>query len=165
MCCSHGVHLDLDHSRRILDEAELIKPHLPKDRHDVDNWFDGDIGEDSDFPSGRRIGTQVIPDPTMLDGTRCIFLRPDNLCALQVTSLALKRDRWDLKPFYCALYPIILLGDTVLLDDDNALYRNGANCQRAETVTVPLYQLFEDELVLAMGQERYDQLCSIAKSA
>jgi hypothetical protein len=163
LCCSHGVYVDLADAGRIVDEAELIKPQLPQPNRDVDNWFDGDVGEDADFPSGYRVGTQVVPDATKMDGTTCVFLRKDNLCGLQAASIAAKRHPWDLKPFYCALYPLILVGDTLQLDDDNSLYRNGATCQRAETTPTPLYIMLRDELVLALGQEGYDQLCSIAR--
>ena len=163
MCCSHGVYVDLAHAGRIVEEAELIKPHLPREYHNVDNWFDGDVAEDADFPSGHRVGTQVVPDPGKLEDTSCVFLRPDNRCALQVASLALGRHPWDLKPYYCALYPLILLGDRLQLDDDNSLYRNGASCQRAEPELVPLYILFKEELVLGLGEEGYQQLCSVAR--
>ena len=163
-CCGHGVHVDLAHASQIVAEADLIKPHLPADRHDVDNWFDGDVDADQDFPSGHRVGTQVMADPHHPAGSRCIFLRPDNHCALQVASIAQKRHPWDLKPFYCALFPLILEGDTVYLDDENAIYALGGTCQRADPVPTPLYRIFKDELVLALGQDGYQHLCSIAQS-
>ncbi len=163
-CCGHGVHVDLAHATRIVEEAEIIKPHLPRDRRDVNNWFDGEIGRDNDFPTGLRTGTQVIEDSTHPAGTRCIFLRPDNLCALQVAGIAAGRHPWDLKPFYCALFPIILLEDTVCLDDDNEIYFLGGTCQRAEKAPTPLYVVFKEELTLALGQEGYEQLCAIAQS-
>ncbi len=163
-CCGHGVYVDLAHADRIVEEAELIKPHLPRDRHDVDNWFDGRVEEDSDFPSGYRVGTQNIPDPGHPSGRRCIFLRSDNFCALQVTSMAQGKHPWDLKPFYCALYPLVLLGDTLQLDDENDLYLLGGTCQRAEGVSTPLYEVFKQEVVLALGQEGYEQLRSLAST-
>ena len=163
-CCGHGVHLDLADASRIMAEADLVKPLLPPDRWDVDNWFDGDVGADPDFPSGYRVGTQVIADPRHPAGTRCIFLRPDNRCALQAASIAQKRHPWDLKPFYCALFPITVEADTVSLDDENAIYALGGTCQRAATIPTPLYRIFKDELVLALGQEGYAELCSIAQS-
>jgi hypothetical protein len=163
LCCSHGVYLDLADAGRIVDEADLIKPHLPVENRDVDNWFDGEVGQDTDFPSGYRVGTQVVPSPGKLDGTVCVFLRPDNRCGLQAAAIAAGRHHWDLKPFYCALYPLILLGDTLQLDDDNPLYRNGASCQRAGAAPVPLYVMLKEELVLALGEEGYLELCSVAR--
>ena len=163
MCCSHGVYMDLADASRIIDEAELVKPNLPEAFRDVNNWFDGGVSEDTDFPSGWRVGTQVKPDRGKLEETSCVFLRPDNRCALQVTAVSLNRHKWDLKPYYCALYPLIRLGDTLQLDDDNPLYRNGASCQRAEQVSVPMYELLQEELVLALGAEGYEHLCAIAR--
>jgi hypothetical protein len=164
-CCGHGVHVDLADATRIVQEADVVKPHLPPDRHDVDNWFDGDVGEDSDYPTGLRVGTQVIEDKGHPAGTRCMFLRPDNLCALQVAAVANGRHPWDMKPFYCALFPIIILGNTVLLDDDNEVYLLGGTCQRAETVSSPLYIVFKDELTLALGEKGYAQLSALAQSS
>ena len=163
LCCSHGVYVDLADAGRIVDEAELIQPHLREENRDVDNWFDGDVGADADFPSGYRVGTQVVPEPTKLDGTTCVFLRSDNRCGLQVASVAAGRHPWDLKPFYCALYPLILIGDRIQLDDDNSLYQNNATCHRTPSVPVPLYLTLKEELTLGLGQEGYDQLCSIAR--
>ena len=164
LCCSHGVYVDLAEAGRIVDEAELIKPHLREENRDVDNWFDGGVGEDADFPSGYRVGTQVVPDASKLDGTTCVFLRSDNRCGLQAASIAAKRHQWDLKPFYCALYPLILIGDTLQLDDDNSLYKNDATCHRTPALPTPLYLTLREELTLALGQEGYEELCSIARS-
>jgi Fe-S-cluster containining protein len=163
LCCSHGVYVDLADASRIVEEAELIKPHLREENRDVDNWFDGGVGEDADFPSGHRVGTQVVPEDGKLDGTTCVFLTRDNRCGLQVASIAARRHKWDLKPFYCALYPLILIGDRIQLDDDNSLYQNNATCHRTPSVPVPLYLTLKEELTLGLGQEGYDQLCFIAR--
>jgi Fe-S-cluster containining protein len=163
-CCGHGVHVDLADASRIAQEADRITPHLPTDRRNVDAWFDGEVSEDEDFPSGHRVGTEVVPDPSHPAGTRCVFLRPDNRCALQATSMAEGHHPWDLKPFYCALYPLVLFEGTLQLDDDNEIYTLGGTCQRAERVPTPLYLVFKEELVLALGQDGYNQLCSIAQT-
>ena len=160
-CCGHGVYVDLAEAGRIVDEAELVKPHLPPDRREVDAWFDGTVEIDTDFPSGYRVGTEVVPDPSHPAGTTCIFLRPDRRCALQVAAIAAGRHPWDLKPFYSAMFPIVRLGNQVQLDDDNEIYRLGGTCARAEPAPTPLYQVFQDELVLALGQDGYDLLCAV----
>ena len=161
-CCSHGVYVDVGDATRIIDEAELIRPHLPADRWDVSTWFEAAISEDSDFPTGYKVGTNVVQLPRFSSGTRCVFLRDDNRCALQRAAIAQGRHPLDLKPFYCALFPIVLLGDTVLLDDENELFSIGGTCQRASREPVALYKLFKDEMVLALGQEGYDGLSALA---
>jgi hypothetical protein len=163
-CCGHGVHVDLADASRIVEAADMIKPHLPPGFDDVNNWFDGEVQTDSDFPTGYRVGTQVVEDLTHPAGTRCVFLRPDSRCALQVAGIANGRHPWDLKPFYCALYPLILLGNELQLDDDNEIYRLGGTCQRAAPKPVPLLDTFREELVLGLGQEGYNQLLAIASA-
>ncbi len=158
-CCGHGVYVDSAHAARIVQEAELVKPYMPADRRDVDGWFDDLVESDTNFPSGYRVGSKVIPDLQHVAHTRCVFLRSDNHCALQVASIAQGRHPWDLKPFFCALYPIVVRGDAVQLDDENDIYALGGTCQRAELVYAPLYELFKDELILALGHEGYGQLC------
>ena len=158
-CCGFGVYVDLAHASRVMEEAELIKPHLPADRQNVDDWFDGGVKEDSDFPTGTKVGTQIIPDATNPAGTRCVFLRPDQRCALQVASVAAGRHPWDLKPFYCCLYPVTLLNDGLELDEENDIYGLGGSCQRPGPA-VALYKLLKEEMVLALGQAGYDQLCA-----
>jgi hypothetical protein len=155
--------VDLAFASRIVDEAEIIKPHLPADRRNVADWFDGVVKDDADFPSGTKVGTQIIPDALNPAGSRCVFLRPDQKCALQVASAAAKRHPWDLKPFYCCLYPVTLLDNGLELDQENEIYSLGGSCQRPGA-PMPLYKLLKEELVLALGQEGYDQLCSAAEN-
>jgi Fe-S-cluster containining protein len=161
-CCGYGVYVDLADANRVMEEAEVIKPHLPPDRRNVADWFDGVVKEDSDFPSGHKVGTQIIPDPMIPTGSRCVFLRPDQKCALQVASVAVKHHPWDLKPFYCCLYPVTLLDNGVELDEENEVYGLGGSCQRPAS-PVPLYKLLKEEMVLALGQEGYDQLCAVVE--
>ncbi|MFH1141576.1 MAG: hypothetical protein V1724_07975 [Chloroflexota bacterium] len=81
-----------------------------------------------------------------------------------MAAIAQNRHPWDLKPFYCALFPIVVSGDEVQLDDENQIYALGGTCQRAGTSPVPMYSVFREELVLALGQEGYDQLFSITSA-
>ena len=100
----------------------------------------------------------MIPDSRHPAGSRCVFLREDNFCGIQATSVANGRSPWELKPFYCALYPVIILGDLVLLDDDNDLVRFGGTCLRETTVATPLYKILESEIILALGKDGYAML-------
>jgi Zn-finger nucleic acid-binding protein len=157
-CCTGGVWLDVKERDKILANAELIKPHLPPDRRDESRWFEGE-DEHPDYPTGRAVGTQVVDDPTHRAGHTCLFLRPeDRYCALQVTSLANSQHPWSLKPFYCALHPITTEYDQVMLDDDNEIYTEGGNCQRAAETALALYEVFENELKLVLGEEGYEML-------
>ncbi|MBM3943501.1 MAG: DUF3109 family protein [SAR202 cluster bacterium] len=163
MCCGYGVWVDLGDASRIIQEADVILPNLPQDRQDISNWFDGEVKEDADFPTGWKVGTNIAPDPTNPVGTHCVFQLPDHKCGLQVASVAAKRHPWDLKPFYCALYPVTLLDGTLQLDEENEIYREGGTCQSKTGVPVPLYILLKDELVLALGENGYQELCAKAR--
>jgi hypothetical protein len=71
-------------------------------------------------------------------------------------------DRWALKPFYCALYPLVIDAGELLLDDENELYKNKVCCQQEVHPDQPLYVLLKDEFVHALGQAGYRQLCQLA---
>ncbi len=162
-CCYFGVSVDLADASRIVEEAETIKPHLPPDRRNVTDWFGKDVEEDPDFPSGLGVRTQVVESAKSPDDQRCVFLLPDNRCGIQVASVARGHSPWDLKPFYCGLYPLILTKGALYLDDDSELYKKGGTCQIASPVAIPTYVLFKDELVHALGQDGYDQMVAIAR--
>lgn len=162
-CCTGGVWVDRMEKERILANAELVKSHLPPARRDVATWFDGDIYEDSDFPSGQGEGTQVVTDTSHRAGQTCVFLRPeDRRCALQAAAIENGQHPWTLKPYYCALHPITFFGDLVRLDDDNEIYGEGGHCQRDHSQPIALYETFKDELTLILGEQGYRQLVDIA---
>ncbi len=164
-CCTGGVWLDLGQKDNILANAEMIKPFMPPDRRDLSQWFDGELEEHADYPSGWGEGTRVVTDRTHPAGQTCIFLRPeDRFCALQVASTTNGQHPWALKPFYCALHPITMEGDLILLDDDNEIYLEGGHCQRPGSEPMPMYELFEGELRLVLGDDRYEELKRLARS-
>ena len=160
-CCGHGVYVDVADATRIMAEAGLIRPYLPANRRDENTWFEGGIAEDRDFPTGYKVGTNVVTHPQSASGSKCVFLGADYRCGLQSASIGLGRHPWDLKPFYCALYPLIVSGDILQLDDDNELFSLGGTCQAECSQAVPLYELFKDEIILVLGQEGYGQLCAL----
>jgi hypothetical protein len=164
-CCGMGVWVDLEHQQRVLAHADLVRPYLPPERHDERAWFDGEVVEDSDFPSGRCTGTSVVARPDHPLGTACTFLREDYRCALQMAGAENGLGRWGLKPFFCALHPLTFEdGRRVTLDDDNELYIGGGSCQRVQVDwrPLPLYQVMEDELRLVLGDDGYAELAAAA---
>jgi hypothetical protein len=162
-CCGYGVVTDLAEASRIVEEADLIAPHLGRDSRDPAAWFVAEVKEDRESPSGYSLRTQVRKAPDHPTGTRCIFLRFDYRCGLQVTSAAAGRHPWDLKPFNCAIYPLTLVEDRLYLDDDSQMHREGHGCLRREAPPTPLYVLLRRELTHALGQQGYDQLCALAR--
>jgi len=159
ICCSCGVWLDNEEKANILRHADLVKPHLPAERQDPQLWFGDYDEEDDSFPSGHCGATDTFPDPDHPYGEVCIFLRPDARCALQVTALANEMHSWALKPFFCALYPLVIDEGWLEIDDENELYLEEACCKHLVHVEEPLYVVMKDEFVHALGEEGYQELC------
>ena len=163
-CCGGGVYISTAQAALVLDNQELIKPHLPEARRDPTRWFDNDHTPDTDHPGGGdTISTAVLDDPTHPSGTCCIFLLPDRRCALQSAAIAGGEDPWHFKPFYCALHPLVFDRHVLRLADESEMYLEGGSCNRADdTVNIPLYQLFDVEVKLALGEAGYAELERLA---
>jgi hypothetical protein len=156
-CCTGGAWLDVEQLKIIVPQVAAIKANLPADRHDVNAWFSAPA-DDEAAPDGDLIGMNVVADPDRPGESCCVFLRPDRLCALQVTSQQLGLDFPGLKPLFCALYPLQIRGDEILFDHDTEQNFGGANCRRACVAKQPLYQIFQTELELILGVEGYQEL-------
>ncbi len=161
-CCSGGVWLDADDLKPIVPHVETIKANLPEDRRDPNTWFSAPE-PDEDTPSGVKIGTNVVDDPVRPGITCCVFLRPDRLCALQVTSRQLGLPGLGLKPFFCALYPVYVENGEVIIDHDTEIDFEGANCRRFCATKQPLYKVFREEMILALGEDGYRELEAATK--
>ena len=156
-CCRGGVWLDADDLKPIVPHVETIAANLPAERRDPDTWFSAPE-PDEDTPSGVKIGTNVVDDPVRPGDTCCVFLRPDRLCALQVASRQLGLPGLGLKPFFCALYPVYVENGEVIIDHETEIDFAGANCRRFCATRQPLYQVFREELTLALGEDGYRDL-------
>ncbi len=160
-CCTGGVWVDADHAQRILAWTDAIKPCLPPDRRDASTWFAEDEADD-DFPSGRRLGTNIVDDPQRPGKTCCVFLRHDRKCALQVASSAHNLGWPGLKPYYCAIYPMTIEDNTLMMDDETPRDFEGGDCRRPAPDVRPLFQVYREEALLALGEEGYQELCEKA---
>jgi hypothetical protein len=171
-CCADGVWVDFAHSQRVVAHAELIQPFMPAERRDPATWFAELHDDDPAFPSGQYIGTTTVEDPSHPSGTTCVFLRPeDRYCAIQAASIATGRPSWELKPYYCCLFPVVdeyvdendqpLPVKRLTLDDENDLFNRGGGCYEA-CAGEPQYmfQVYAEEVALALGVEGYRELCA-----
>jgi hypothetical protein len=156
-CCTGGAWLDVEQLKIIVPQVEVIKLNLPDDRRDANAWFSAPAA-DEDAPGGGLIGTNVVDDPRRPGETCCVFLRPDRLCALQVTSQQLGLTYPGLKPLFCALYPLQIRADEIILDHETEQHFGGATCRRACATKQPLYQVFRAELELVLGEAGYEEL-------
>lgn len=170
-CCADGVWVDDAHAQRIVAQAELIQPFMPAARRDPDTWFAELHDDDPAFPSGRYTGTTTVEDPSHPSGTTCVFLRPeDRYCAIQAACIAHGRPPWELKPYYCCLFPVVdeyedadgrpLPVKRLTLDDENDLFNRGGGCYE-DSACDPEYvfQIYAEEVALALGLDGYRELC------
>jgi hypothetical protein len=166
-CCGWGVSINVEQAHDILAHEGLILPHMPAERRDPDQWFDWITEPEYDHPSGGVLtNTTVVEDPTHPTGHNCIFLRSDRKCALQVAGVAAGEHPWRFKPFYCALHPLTFEKHELVLGEGNPLYIKGGSCNRPSSGDVlPVYQLFEWEVKLALGEAGYAELEARARKS
>ncbi len=172
-CCADGVWVDYAHAQRIMSEAALIQPFMPAARRDPNTWFAELHDDDPAFPSGRYIGTTTVEDPSHPSGTTCVFLRPeDRYCAIQAACIAHGRAPWELKPYYCCLFPVVdeyvdaedqpLPVKRLTLDDENDLFNRGGGCYAdCPGEQHYIFQVYAEEIALALGVEGYRELCAV----
>jgi hypothetical protein len=156
-CCTGGAWLDVEQLKTIVPHVEAIKANLPEARRDPNAWFSAPAA-DEDSPDGAILGTNVIDDPRRPGETCCVFLRPDRWCALQMTSQQLGIEYPGLKPLFCALYPLQVRADEIIIDHETAQSFGGIVCQRVCATKQPWYRVFKEELELVLGAEGYREL-------
>jgi hypothetical protein len=146
-CCEGGVYIDVRERDVITAHRSLIARHMDQTQTtDPSQWFEAEVAEDQDFPSGQCVGTNVIND-------KCAFLDGAGRCCLQKAAVAEGMHKWAIKPFFCVLYPIEISGDIVSFDE--MLQDEETCCTIGTSFDVPLFQACREELVHVVGEEGY----------
>jgi hypothetical protein len=150
-CCRLGVKIDVAHRDLILRHADEVRALMdPEQERDPARWFDDDETVDSDFPSGRCIGTRV-------QDNRCVFLDRAGRCVLQSATIAAARPGFDLKPFFCTAFPITLLHGTLWVDE-LCLEGPARCCRPAADGALNVLDVCETELRHVLGDEALEEL-------
>jgi Fe-S-cluster containining protein len=150
-CCSGGVYADLAERDEILKHTDLVRAQMDPDQlRDTALWFEAEPIEDADYPSGKAIGTELHND-------RCVFLNSKGMCVLQKAAAAAGLDRYALKPFYCWLYPVTIDGGELTLHDPEYAERPSC-CSYGDSGPLSVFDVCEEELVLALGEEGVEEL-------
>jgi hypothetical protein len=103
--------VDVAQRDEILAHVDLIQKVMDEGQErDPARWFEAQEREDADFPSGRAVGTLVID-------SRCVFLDSARRCALQTATIAAARPGLDLKPFFCAAFPVTVAAGMLWIDE------------------------------------------------
>jgi hypothetical protein len=139
-CCQYGCDVDLAERAAILDREAGIRALL-RPAAAAAPWFDDEIEEDADYPSGKVVRT------TVLDGG-CIFLAHDARgCAIHRAALEQGWDFRGVKPAICRLFPISYESDAIVLADEYDEY----SCAHADGPS--LYRLSRDTLGDIFGSD------------
>lgn len=149
-CCSSGVFLDPTDRDVIIDHKEEVKLLMDETQTTNDAvWFDNKREEDLDFPSGYAVGTEVFND-------KCVFLRKDGRCSVQLVSVEKYNDPWKIKPYYCVAFPIAVDNGVLTYDD----YQDGKTqcCSIVRDTDATLVESCKAELEYVLGKEGYEQL-------
>jgi hypothetical protein len=59
---------------------------------------------------------------------------------------------------FCALYPLQIRDDEIIIDHETEQHFGDATCRRACATKQPLYRVFSEELQLLLGEEGYREL-------
>jgi hypothetical protein len=150
VCCEGGVYVDLRERDAVMAHRELIAPEMDETQNrDPGTWFEHEEHEDTDFPSGSCVGTQIIND-------KCAFLDGAGRCVLQTAAIHAGMHRWAFKPLFCVLYPIEIAGGVVSFD--TMLQDEQSCCSVTTGFDVPVYQACREELVHLVGEDGYAEM-------
>jgi Fe-S-cluster containining protein len=142
-CCASGVSVDLTERDRILAHATLIEAAMDAaEGRDPARWFDAQIREDADFPSGHAVRTGLRKGA-------CVFLDARKRCVLHAFSDA---TGLVLKPFFCRAFPMTIEQGIAVLDPDAAL-RPLACCGIAAGGPSNVLEVCPDEMRLVLGPD------------
>jgi hypothetical protein len=147
LCCHHGVFADVRERDRVLQHRALVRKYMDATQDpDENKWFEGEEHDDSDFPSGRCVGTAVV-------NGKCAFLDGAGRCTLQRAATEEGMDRWTLKPLFCVLYPIEISDGVVGFDP--MLQDEAPCCSVSPSFEIPLFEACRDELTHLLGQDGF----------
>ena len=146
-CCEGGVYVDMHEREVIMAHRDLIIRHMDGTQStDSSRWFDAEVADDQDFPSGQCVGTRVIND-------KCVFLDAGGRCSLQKAAAAAGMHKWAIKPLFCVLYPIEISGGIVSFDE--MLQEEESCCTIGPEFDTPLFEACREELVHIVGDEGF----------
>lgn len=147
VCCRGGVWTDVQEYERIIAKKDIITRHMDETQStDATRWFEPKVEEDSDFPSGKAVGTEVIHE-------KCAFLNKHGQCSIQLAASAAGEHKWAWKPLYCILFPLEVSGNIVGFDP--MLQGDQPCCTVSDDFEIPLFVACKEELVHLLGEDGF----------
>lgn len=155
-CCQQGVMVDLRERENILAHAELIQRYMePQQDNNPDAWFDKEVEMDSDYPSGRVVGTQTRD-------YGCVFLDSGGRCVLQKAAVGEGMSKFAIKPFFCFAFPITIEQGIIMVDDPEFTNRTEC-CSLVERGSLSAFEVCAEELAFVVGKEGFKELQELSR--
>ncbi|MCB0727663.1 MAG: DUF3109 family protein [Ignavibacteriae bacterium] len=156
-CCNWGVYLDRDFQPEIMKYEDKIKDVMDEYQiKDTSQWFETEPEEDSDFPSGFAIGTELYDNSQRV--TQCVFKDKRGYCSLQVMAVENDLPKWTIKPKYCVMYPLTIIDNVLTYDDDHSQRLDYCGQSHEENFTQTVFEAMTEEIKYIMGNDGYDFL-------
>lgn len=156
-CCNWGVYMDRDFEPVIMKFENQIKDVM--DEHqlkDTSKWFEKELEEDSDFPSGYAIGTELYINNQGV--TQCVFKDKRGYCSLQVMAVENGLHKWEIKPKYCIMYPLTIIDNVLTVDNDHSERLDYCGIHKKENYTQTIFDAMTEEIKFIIGEEGYNIL-------
>ena len=148
-CCNYGVFVDYKEYEKILSiKDEVIARMDESQSKNVDDWFENPV-KDEDFESGVAVGTNIVND-------KCSFLDMHGLCTLQKLSLSKGLHKWEYKPIFCVLFPLVIFEDSLTIDDEHI--DRLTSCNRNADSNETIFDSCKEELKYLLGEEGFAEL-------
>ena len=153
-CCADGVDVDIADRDRILQHADLIRPHMDETQdRDSANWFQKPFA-DSDFPSGTAATTR-------LKSNGCMFLNKHGQCVVHIAEAQTPVGFGYLKPFFCRAFPVCILNSTLSIDDEQCPDDHQC-CGPVKNGALTIFDICAFELEYVLGTDGLSELRKLA---
>lgn len=154
-CCDWGVYMDKEFQSVIMKYENEIKEVMDEFQFkDSQKWFEKELEEDSDFPSGYAVGTEMYINSR--GTTQCVFKDKNNFCSLQVMALKKQKHKWEIKPMYCILYPLTIVGNVLTYDNHHSKRLDYCGMHHPENFTQSVFEAMSEEIKYVIGQDAFD---------
>lgn len=153
-CCNWGVYMDRDFHPLIMKFESRIKDVMDEFQiKDTSKWFEKDLEEDHDFPSGYAIGTELYINNEGI--TQCVFKDKNGYCSLQVMAVKNGMHKWEIKPKYCIMYPVTIVDNILTVDNEHSARLDYCGVGHEENYTQTVFEAMTEEIKFIVGEEGY----------
>ncbi len=156
-CCDWGVYMDRDFKTVVMKFEEEIKSVMDENQiKDSSKWFEKELEEDTDFPSGQAVGTELYE--TRSGHNQCVFKDKRSYCSIQVAAVKNNMHKWSIKPRYCIMYPLTIIDNVLTYDDDHSTKLSYCGIKHKQNFTQTVFEAMTEEIRFIIGEDGYNHL-------